>query len=290
MSAKKHKSKLKRKNSIAGAAFVSPWIAGFLVFTLYPLINGVVMSLNNVTIKPEGIIYTWAGDEFYDYALNVSTTFKLDLGSTAMMIGCSTPVVLVFSLIIAVLLNQHFPGRSFFRTVFFMPVIIMSGPVISSLLTGHTVDFTDEGSQIYIFLSGLPSVFSKPCLFVLDNLVLILWFSGVQILIFLAGLQKISPSLYEAADIDGASSWEKFWKITLPYVSPMVVLSAFYTIIELANDSTNSVNTYIAERMMDINGYYSFSTAMSWIYTVVLALLLLVLYLIFMFFGKKRSD
>ena len=83
---------------------------------------------------------------------------------------------------------------------------------------------------------------------------------------------------------------EKFWKITLPYVSPMVVLSAFYTIIELANDSTNSVNTYIAERMMDINGYYSFSTAMSWIYTVVLALLLLVLYLIFMFFGKKRSD
>lgn len=87
MSAKKHKSKLKRKNSIAGAAFVSPWIAGFLVFTLYPLINGVVMSLNNVTIKPEGIIYTWAGDEFYDYALNVSTTFKLDLGSTAMMIS-----------------------------------------------------------------------------------------------------------------------------------------------------------------------------------------------------------
>ena len=290
MSAKKHKSKLKRKNSIAGAAFVSPWIAGFLVFTLYPLINGVVMSLNNVTIKPEGIIYTWAGDEFYDYALNVSTTFKLDLGSTAMMIGCSTPVVLVFSLIIAVLLNQHFPGRSFFRTVFFMPVIIMSGPVISSLLTGHTVDFTDEGSQIYIFLSGLPSVFSKPCLFVLDNLVLILWFSGVQILIFLAGLQKISPSLYEAADIDGASSCEKFWKITLPHIAPLALVCAVYTVVDISNYSGNAVNNDIADNLFNTSMMYSLSAAMSWIYFGVVLLILLAVYLVFMLLGRKGKS
>ena len=290
MSAKKHKSKLKRKNSIAGAAFVSPWIAGFLVFTLYPLINGVVMSLNNVTIKPEGIIYTWAGDEFYDYALNVSTTFKLDLGSTAMMIGCSTPVVLVFSLIIAVLLNQHFPGRCFFRTVFFMPVIIMSGPVISSLLTGHTVDFTDEGSQIYIFLSGLPSVFSKPCLFVLDNLVLILWFSGVQILIFLAGLQKISPSLYEAADIDGASSWEKFWKITLPHIAPLALVCAVYTVVDISNYSGNAVNNDIADNLFNTSMMYSLSAAMSWIYFGVVLLILLAVYLVFMLLGRKGKS
>ncbi len=290
MSAKKHKSKLKRKNSIAGAAFVSPWIVGFLVFTLYPLINGVVMSLNNVTIKPEGIIYTWAGDEFYDYALNVSTTFKLDLGSTAMMIGCSTPVVLVFSLIIAVLLNQHFPGRSFFRTVFFMPVIIMSGPVISSLLTGHTVDFTDEGSQIYIFLSGLPSVFSKPCLFVLDNLVLILWFSGVQILIFLAGLQKISPSLYEAADIDGASSWEKFWKITLPHIAPLALVCAVYTVVDISNYSGNAVNNDIADNLFNTSMMYSLSAAMSWIYFGVVLLILLAVYLVFMLLGRKGKS
>ena len=290
MSAKKHKSKLKRKNSIAGAAFVSPWIAGFLVFTLYPLINGVVMSLNNVTIKHEGIIYTWAGDEYFDYALNVSTTFKLDLGSTAMMIGCSTPVVLVFSLIIAVLLNQHFPGRSFFRTVFFMPVIIMSGPVISSLLTGHTVDFTDEGSQIYIFLSGLPSVFSKPCLFVLDNLVLILWFSGVQILIFLAGLQKISPSLYEAADIDGASSWEKFWKITLPHIAPLALVCAVYTVVDISNYSGNAVNNDIADNLFNTSMMYSLSAAMSWIYFGVVLLILLAVYLVFMLLGRKGKS
>lgn len=283
------KSRLAVKNSLIGIGFFSPWIIGFLIFTLYPLIYSIIMSLNSVVIKPGNMEFTWSGLEYFDYALNVNKSFKLNLGSTVMMICFSTPVVIVFSLIIAIFLNQKFPLRSFFRTVFFMPVIIMSGPVISKLLTGHAVDFTDEGSQIMIFLSNLPSFLSTPCIFVLDNLVLILWFSGVQILIFLAGLQKISPELYEAADIDGASGWEKFWKITLPHITPLALICTIYTVIDIANYSGNAVNQSITDNIFNTTMMYSLSAAMSWIYFGVVMLILLAVYIIFAFMGRKSK-
>lgn len=286
---KSKKSKLAKKNSLIGFAFISPWILGFLLFTLYPLINSIMISLSAVTIKPDHMELKWAGIEYFNYALNVNTKFKLHLSSTSMMICYSTPVVIVFSLIVAIFLNQKFAGRSFFRTVFFMPVIIMSGPVISKLLTGHTVDFTNDGSQIMIFLSGLPDFLRKPCLFVLDNLVLILWFSGVQILIFLAGLQKISPSLYEAADIDGASSWEKFWKITLPHIAPLALICTVYTVVDISNYSGNAVNGDITDNLFNTSMMYSLSAAMSWIYFGVVILILIAVYLIFMLLGRRSK-
>ena len=286
---KSKKSKLAKKNSLIGLAFISPWVLGFLLFTLYPLINSIMISLNAVTIKPNQMELKWAGLEYFNYALNVNTKFKLHLSSTSTMICYSTPVVIVFSLIVAIFLNQKFAGRSFFRTVFFMPVIIMSGPVISKLLTGHTVDFTNDGSQIMIFLSGLPDFLRKPCLFVLDNLVLILWFSGVQILIFLAGLQKISPSLYEAADIDGASSWEKFWKITLPHIAPLALICTVYTVVDISNYSGNAVNGDITDNLFNTSMMYSLSAAMSWIYFGVVILILIAVYLIFMLLGRRSK-
>lgn len=280
-------SRLRRRNAWIGLLFTSPWIVGFLVFTLLPLINGVLYSLNSVTIKPQGVELTWAGLKFYDYAMNVSTTYKLHLGSSAMMICCATPVVIVFSLVIAVLLNRKFAGRSFFRTVLFMPVIIMSGPVISSLLTGYTVDFTEDGSQIMQLLSSLPSFISSPCVFVLENLVLIFWFSGVQIVIFLAGLQKISPSIYEAADIDGASGWEKFWKITLPHIAPLALICTIYTVVDISNYSENAVNVDISENLFNTSMMYSLSAAMSWIYFAMVMLILAVVYFLFWLMGRR---
>ena len=213
-----------------GILFVSPWLIGFAVFTLIPFINSILYSFNAVSITPGKINLKWAGLEYYNQAWNVSTSFKLNLSSSAMMICCATPVILVFALIVAVMLNNKFRGRVFFRAIFFMPVIIMSGPVISKLLTGYTVNFTEEGSQIMLFLQSLPGVISKPCVFVLDNLVLILWFSGVQILIYLAGLQKVSTSLYEAAEIDGANKFQTLYKIIIPMTMPSVTICLFLTL------------------------------------------------------------
>lgn len=280
----------KRRLFLIGTSFVLPWIIGYLIFTVYPIIYSLILSICDLDITMDGLSFSFCGVKYYRQALQQDTKFTVFLVESVSYILYATPVIIVIALLLALLLNGKYRGRTFFRAVFFMPVVILSGPVISQLLSKYQVNFSNTAPSLYDFLNSLPDVFSGPTMFVLENLVSVFWYSGVQILLFLISLQRITPELYEAASIDGAGSWEKFWKITLPYVSPMILLCAFYTIIELANDSTNSVNTYIAKRMTDINGYYSFSTAMSWIYTVILAVLLVVLYFIFVFFGKKRSD
>ena len=279
----------KKRDALCGYLFFLPWIVGFLVFTLYPAIFSVRMSFNEVTVKPEGILLNWQGTEYYDYALNVDTVFKLQLGNALLFICCSLPVVLVFSLIIALFLNKDFKGRTFFRIIFFIPVIIMSGPVVSNLISGHSLDFSEYLPSVYAFLQAMPSFISKPSVFILDELVLILWFSGVPILIFMVGLQRISPDIYEAADIDGAGGWEKFWKITLPHLTPMILLSAIYTVVETSNYSELDINKKITGSMFDTTKLYSFSAAMSWIYFAVLMLILLAVFLLFFFIGKKSA-
>ena len=282
--------KTKLTNTMKGILFVSPWLIGFAVFTLIPFINSILYSFNAVSITPGKINLKWAGLEYYNYAWNVSKSFKLNLSSSAMMICCATPVILVFALIVAGMLNNKFRGRVFFRAIFFMPVIIMSGPVISKLLTGYTVNFTEEGSQTMLFLQSLPGVISKPCVFVLDNLVLILWFSGVQILIYLAGLQKVSTSLYEAAEIDGAGAWEKFWKITLPHMGPIILINGIYTVVTIANYSEQAINQEISNSMFNTSMMYSLSAAMSWIYFLLVLLILAVVGLLFWFISKKENT
>lgn len=281
---------IRARNTLAGYAFISPWLIGFFVFIAYPIIYSIILSLNAIRITPEGTEYTWKAFYFYDQALNSSTQFRTALASQVSMICYMTPIILVFSLIIALLLNGKFKMRAFFRITFFMPVIIMSGPAISQLLTGYTVDFSSSVPLIFDFLSNLPSFLATPAEYVLNNLVLILWFCGVQILIFLAGLQKISPDLYEAASIDGAGGWEKFWKITLPHLSPMILICGVYTIVDIANYSKGAVNTLISSKIFDPKSLYSYSSAMAWLYFIVVALLLVALLLIFKFFGRKAKT
>ncbi|MEG6612629.1 sugar ABC transporter permease [Pseudoclostridium thermosuccinogenes] len=291
MKAAKNKKKgftIKQRNALAGYIFFSPWIIGFFAFTFYPVIYSLILSVNAVQIKTGGIAMTWKGLTFYHEAVNIDTSFKIALGDTVMFIACATPLVLVFSLIVALLLNGKYPLRTFLRAVFFLPVIIMSGPVISELLNKYTADFTNSDPKILLFLYGLPSFIQKPVLYALSNLVLILWFSGTQILIFLAGLQKIGRDIYEAAEIDGANSWEKFWKITLPFIKPMAMINAIYTIVEIANFANNEVNKKISGHLFEVNRPYSFSAAMSWIYFITILLILLVVYVIFSYLERRE--
>lgn len=283
-------STIRQRNSLAGYLFIAPWIIGFIAFVAYPVIFAIILSLNLIKIYPEGMQFTWKGFFFYDMAINQVTNFRTALSSQVSMICYMTPIILVFSLIIALLLNGKFKMRAFFRGAFFMPVIIMSGPAISQLLSKYTVDFSDKVPLIYDFLGNLPPVLATPCEYVLNNLVLILWFCGVQILIFLAGLQKIGTDLYEAASIDGAGGWEKFWKITLPHLSPLILINGVYTVIDIANYSRGSVNTLIKSNIFHSKYLYSYSAAMSWLYFIVVALLLVALLLIFKFFGRKATT
>ncbi len=277
------------RKALTGFAFLLPWLIGFLLFTVYPIGLSVWLSLNEVAISStEGMQFFWRGFDYYYEALRVDTTFLTTLGSNVLFICCATPIILVFSLIIAILLNKEFRGRTFFRVLFFFPVIIMSGSVIQELLGSYSIDFATMSDAVYSFLTALPSVLQKPIFFALENLVLILWFSGVQILLFLASLQKVGPALYEAADIDGAGAWEKFWKITLPHVKPMILLNAVYTVMEIANYSGNQVISKISSHIFEVNRPFSFSAAMSWIYFLVVCAILGLIVLLFN--GRKKHE
>lgn len=282
--------KNRTRNAIAGYLFILPWAIGLLAFVAYPVIYSVLLSLHTAKVTTSGIELDWVGFEYYRRALAQDTTFTTTVADTVLFMGCAVPVILVFSLIIAILLNTKFRLRGFFRSVFFLPVIIMSGPAISKLLTKYTVSFSETGEGIYEFLMTMPEFIQTPSLFVLNNLVLILWFSGVQILIFLAGLQKISPEIYEAASIDGAGAWEKFWKITLPYIMPIAMVSAIYTVVEIANWTNNATNQKISSHLFEVGQPYSFSAAMSWIYFGIVAIALLVVFLIFWLVGRKDDT
>ena len=288
MNNKKHGLTLKRRGALYGYAFISIWIIGFLVFVLYPVIYSMILSVNAIKIRPEGIIYTFKGLFFYDYALNELPHFRNCLAVQLQMVCGMTPVILVLSLIVAMLLNGKFRGRAMFRAIFFMPVIIMSGPVISSLLGQYALDFSTNSRIVYDLLSYMPSALAAPVEYVLNNLVKILWMSGVQILIFLAGLQSIGSEVYEAASIDGAGAWEKIWQITLPHISPMILICAVYTVIDTANyNEGGNINALINSQIFDANYMYSYAAAMSWMYFVVIAAVLGLVLLIFKFFGRK---
>lgn len=279
----------RRRNSLIGYSFLSLWLIGFFMFSLYPVVLSGKISLSKLEMGLSGIKYTFKGTYFFRYAFGTDAAFLPELLKALSFILYATPIIVIIALLLALMLKNDYKGRGFFRTIFFMPVVIMSGPIISELLGKYSVDFTEASTMLFSFIGALPEVFRSPCMFVMENLVTVLWYSGVQILILLVAIQRISPELYEAASIDGASGWEMFWKITLPYTMPTILVCALYTVVELANDSTNAVNKYIAEKMFDhALGYYSYSTAMAWIYTGAIVLILLLIFGLMKIFERKE--
>lgn len=279
----------RRRTALIGYSFLSIWIIGFLLFTLYPVILSGVISLSEMDMGIHGIKYKFVGAHFFEYAFQKDSQFLPKLLESLGFICYATPIIVIIALLLALMLKGEYKGRTVFRVIFFMPVVIMSGPVISGLLGKYSVDFSEASPALFTFIEALPEIFRSPCMFVMENMVTVLWYSGVQILILLVAIQRISPELYEAASIDGASKWEMFWKITLPYTMPTILVCALYTVIELANDSTNAVNAYIATKMFDHKlGYYSYSTAMAWIYTGTIIVILLLIFGIMKFFQRKE--
>lgn len=204
----KSKITLRGRNAAWGYLFISPWIIGLLVFTFYPAIYSVIISLNDVRLTDAGMQLSWRGLYHYNYALNVNGSFRMNIGDAVLFILCVTVVVVVFSLIIALLLNKKFPGRTFFRVIYFLPVVIMSGPVISKLLTGETVDFSSQVPKVSSFLESLPGILKTPAMFVLDNLVIIFWFCGVQM--EKTGLPKVSYYAAVSLGFGGTSAFDDF--------------------------------------------------------------------------------
>jgi ABC-type sugar transport system permease subunit len=279
------------REALLGLAFVGIWIIGFLLFTLIPLIQTFNFSMNQVTVEATGIrldFIKWAN---YSRALFTDPTFVGLLIEYAIETLVSVPIVIIFSMIIAMFLNMKFKLKGVFRTIFFLPVVITSGPVIQELTAqgATSVPGLANTAAVAEFLATLPSYLRNPVEYLLTSFILILWFSGVQILIYLSQLQKIDKSIYEAASIDGASSWETFWKITLPSLSKTTLINAIYTIITLSHFSENKVIKYIYSQTYAVQGGIGYSSAMSFIYFIVLILLLAIVALLLVEKPQKKT-
>lgn len=263
---------IKTRRSLEGIMFVSPWIIGSLLFFIFPLITSIRLSFSELT-SMAGFEMEWVGLDNYRYLFEKSTTYIPNFLAQVKDTVINTPITLVFSLIIAMLVNRDIKGKGFFRTVFFLPVLLGTGYVMQQLLS---VDMNGVITIPTGILQAMGATFAEIVTAFLSRITVVLWKSGVQIILFLAGLQGISSSLYEASRVDGATEWENFWKITLPLVSPIILLNFVYTMIDSFTDSSNQIMSDI-EHCFE-NGALARGAAMGWFYfafTFILCMLVL---------------
>lgn len=285
--------KMRHKNVIAGYLFILPFIVGFLWFFLLPAIESFRFSLSDLRMGAKQYELTPVGWDHFERALLIDTTFNPQLLSALGQMCIQVPVILIFSFFVANILNQKFHGRALARLVFFLPVIITSGVILSmesgdlllqssyEMVNGTGANEMSDFQQLFDigrFLRryvGVGGPVASLISLATDSIYDIAISSGVQILIFLAGLQSISPTVFEAAKIEGATGWEMFWKITLPMISPLILVNALYSVIDSFTNSTNEMMQLINTTMFS-QVKFGYGSAMAWIYFGVIAVLLLV--------------
>ena len=277
---------MEQKHVLEGYMFILPWIIGLLCFFIFPFFQSVQLSFSKIT-KVAGFEMDWIGIHNYAKAFVWDIRFVPKLINAIQNTIINMPLTLVFSLFIAMLVNRDIKFRGFFRGTFFLPVLLGAGFVLKQLLgmgveaqameVARGIVMPDEvliylGSNVTKYVNGFMS-----------RITVVFWQSGVQLIIFLAGLQSIPGTLYEASKCDGATVWENLWKITLPMMSPVILLNAIYTLVDSFTASTNSVIEYILELKQDVVNY-EYAAAIGMIYFVFIFLLVVIVYAL-----SKRS-
>ena len=284
------RGKLEKREARTGLLFLIPWLIGAAIFLAYPIFTSLLYSVSDVKANglEGGMSVTFLGSAWNANFAGALANDNYVRGLVNYLIETviSVPVIVVFALIIAMMLNQKIRGRAFFRLIFFLPVIIVSGPVLSLLTSDNASSLTvmDTQTVTAAISSVLPDAIAGPISNLFASMVTILWYAGVPILIFLSALQKVDNAQYEAAYVDGASPWEMFWKITLPALKPMILLNCIYTIVFVSSNDQNALILLIRETM--IGGADSagpdVAAAMAWIYAVVVLILCAVFAAVFM--------
>ena len=290
---KKKTLSVEKRQTRAGWLFALPWLIGLVYFFIIPFAQSVWYSFNDVKISETeaGLTYNFVGFDNFKYMLFKESTFNQSLVSSVTDLLYTVPVVLIFSVFIAILLNQEFKGRMLMRGLFFLPVIIASGVVIE-IIQGDVFSNNNTQEVQTIFQTGaieaamsrvgLPSQIVEIITGVTSGIFDLSWKSGIQILLFISALQGIPVSYYEAASMEGASAWESFWKITFPVLSPTLFLAAIYTIIDSFVDIGNPVMKRILERFDAL--YYGIASASAVVYFIVI---MLVVGLVALIFSKR---
>ena len=297
------KLKGNRTNQNVGIVFSLPLIIGLLIFFIPTVFMGFRFAMSDVSVA-QGLELKFTGIENIKYALRVDPKyFQLVISDISDLIT-TLPIVLVFSLFIAVLLNGKVWGKGAFRVIFFLPVIACVGMLagansnlVMETMTSNAQDTENAAlsamSDVTTMLQTL-SFSPKLISFVSDaanNIMDIVNRSGVQILIFLAGIQSISPSIYESANVEGASGWETFWKITLPMITPMMIANVLFTFVDSITRSNTEMVSYI-QNMAFSKAQFGYAAAMSWFHYLCLIVVLGLIALAFVIITRtmKRNK
>lgn len=262
--------------------FMLPWVLGFAVFLAVPVGWSLFNSFNKVLATSDGFKYTWVGFDNYRRILVEDNVYPIQMITYFQETLLIIPLILIFSFCVSLLLNQKFPSRTFVRAIFFLPVIFATGQVLTELFVqgAGKLPFLEQYNLEGIISQYVSPRIAEPLLNVLSRTVIILWYSGVQILIYIAGFQTIPKTVYEAISIDGATPWESFWKITLPGMIPFIGLNAVFTIVDLFTFPFNPVMAHVKDNMFRPMTGYGYASALAWLFfAIILVLLGIVLWL-----------
>lgn len=272
------KKTLQSKKSRAGFLFCLPFLIGIFLFFLKPAFESVIYAFSVLTFTPEGLETTFVGLRNFKQALFVDSTYVRTIVESVRDMLLRVPVLLMLSLFVAVILNQKFRGRLFFRAVFFLPVIVVNGiimDILQSDFLSNRIMAGDAGSSLFATMDSskmlLAIGFSPELIEVLvpfaHSIFNLAWSSGVPILMFLAALQTVSEALYEVARIEGATGWEQFWKITFPSISPMILMNTVYILADYFTTSTNPVIKLINQQTGNMR--FEYAAGLSWMYFLI---------------------
>lgn len=278
----------RKQDERAGWLFTLPWAFGLFFFFIRPFFSAIVYSFGDPSIQLGSIKLNYVGFKNYIEAFTKDVEFPRMLAENIGSLILDVLIILCFSLFVGIILKSDFKGRTFARALFFFPVIVTSGLTLDVLSNNTVAQMLLSGSgsaavQVDSFADiciswGLPSAIVTFLSDIVSNIFELTWKSGVQILLFLAGLQGIPSHLYEVSKVEGATAWERFWKVTFPLLMPTVILNIVYTVIDQFTDYGNEIMVYITNmaQLMKI-GY---SSALALLYFVIVLLISGLAYLI----------
>lgn len=276
---------------------VSPWVFGLIIFFIIPIFQSLLFVFSKASTTVGGFSIKWTGLENLKYIFGEDPKFTDNLLSGVTAFAYSFPIILVLSLIIALILNQNFKGRVVFRSIYFLPVIIASGVILGTYQVGNASLTTNTDEAIVASMIdvseliewvGLPDSLAEYFNMAVNKIMNLVWQCGVQIILFIAGMQSIPELYYEVSKVEGATAWEEFWFITFPSLSRVITLVTVFTMVELMTSQNDPVITQ-AYNLISSQAY-GYSSAMLWVYFLIIIAILGILLGAFNYFCARKWE
>lgn len=282
-----------------GYMFTLHWIIGIVIFFALPLIQSIVFSFSKIEIVNGGINVDIIGLDNYKQILLADANYEQWLSGSVTSYLYSLPIILLLSMSLALILNQNFKGRLFFRALYFLPVIISTGAVINLIFKTTSSDMSNIGvSDAYssnmvsvddiVKLLDIKGEIAQYITVTISKMFDLVWSCGIQIVLFLAGLQSVPSSFFEASRIEGATKWEEFWFITFPMLSRVTLLVTIFTMVELITSERTTLIKNVYSMMR--TGNYDETSAMMWFYFLICGGMMGLLVFLYNRFLMKRWE